>query len=62
MTGSTNLMASARVPDAAALYRYMTTRVAEIEGIGSVEIVPQLARIKQSHSLMHNGRVTAPPS
>jgi DNA-binding Lrp family transcriptional regulator len=61
MTGSTNLMASARVPDAAALYRYMTTRVAEIEGIGSVEIVPQMARIKQSHSLMHNGRVTAPP-
>jgi len=62
VTGSTNLMASARAADAAALYRYLTTKIAEIEGIHSVEIVPQLNRIKQAHSLVENGRVGDPPT
>lgn len=61
VTGNTNLMASVRTVDAEALYRYLTTKVADIEGIHTVEIVPHLARIKQSHSLMVDGLVREPP-
>jgi DNA-binding Lrp family transcriptional regulator len=61
VTGNTNLTASARAADAEALYRYMTTRVAAVEGIHSVEIVPHLTRVKQSFSLVENGLVRDPP-
>lgn len=61
VTGSANLMAAARTPDARALYRYLTTKVAAIEGIHNVEIVPSLIRVKQSHSLMVGGLVREPP-
>ena len=61
VTGSVNLMASIRCRDAAALYRYLTTKVAEIEGVRTVESVPQLTRVKQSHSLIENGLVREPP-
>jgi DNA-binding Lrp family transcriptional regulator len=61
VTGSANLMAAARTPDARALYRYITTKVAAIEGIHNVEIVPSLIRVKQSHSLMVGGLVREPP-
>jgi DNA-binding Lrp family transcriptional regulator len=62
VTGATNLMASARAADAEALYRYITTKVASIEGIHNVEIVPHLVRVKQSHSLVENGLVREPPA
>jgi DNA-binding Lrp family transcriptional regulator len=61
VTGSANLMAAARTPDARELYRYLTTKVAAIEGIQNVEIVPTLTRVKQSHSLMVGGLVREPP-
>jgi DNA-binding Lrp family transcriptional regulator len=61
VTGNTNLMASTRTRDAEALYRYITTKVAEIDGVHTVEIVPQLTRVKQSHSLMVDGLVREPP-
>jgi DNA-binding Lrp family transcriptional regulator len=61
VTGSANVMAAARTPDARALYRYITTKVAAIEGIHNVEIVPSLIRVKQSHSLMVGGLVREPP-
>jgi DNA-binding Lrp family transcriptional regulator len=61
VTGATNIMASARTPDPSALYRYITTKVAEIPGVHTVEAVPQLTRIKQSHSLMVDGLVHEPP-
>jgi DNA-binding Lrp family transcriptional regulator len=61
MTGSANLMAAARAVDAEALYRYITTKVAAIEGIQNVEIVPQVTRLKQSYSLMVGGLVREPP-
>jgi DNA-binding Lrp family transcriptional regulator len=61
VTGNTNIMASTLTPDAQALYRYITTKVAEIEGIHTVEVVPQLIRYKQAHTLMTNGRVGEPP-
>ena len=60
VTGATNIMASARTPDPAALYRYITTKVADIPGVQTVEAVPQLTRIKQSHSLMVDGLVREP--
>ncbi|WP_433295006.1 Lrp/AsnC family transcriptional regulator [Actinoplanes sp. CA-030573] len=61
MTGRTNVMASALFADAEGMYRYLTTKVAAIEGIQDVEIVPQLTRLKQSNSLMRDGRVGEPP-
>jgi DNA-binding Lrp family transcriptional regulator len=61
VTGSANLTAAARTPDARALYRYITTKVAAIEGIHNVEIVPTLTRVKQSHSLMVDGLMREPP-
>jgi DNA-binding Lrp family transcriptional regulator len=61
VTGNTNIMASTLTPDAQALYRYITTKVADIEGIHTVEVVPQLIRYKQAHTLMTNGRVGEPP-
>jgi hypothetical protein len=54
-------MAATRTPDARTLYRYLTTKVAAIEGIQNVEIVPSLIRVKQSHSLMVGGLVREPP-
>ena len=61
ITGSANLLAAARTPDAEALYRYITTKIAAVEGIQNVEIVPTLTRVKQSHSLMVGGLVREPP-
>ncbi|MFF5078822.1 Lrp/AsnC family transcriptional regulator [Actinoplanes sp. NPDC000266] len=60
VSGSANLMAAARCRDAAALYRYLTTEVAAIDGIHSVETVPQLTRVKQAHFLIENGMVRDP--
>ncbi|WP_307834751.1 Lrp/AsnC family transcriptional regulator [Paractinoplanes lichenicola] len=57
VTGKTNLMASAMCRDAAALYHYLTTKVAAIPGVQSVETVPLLARVKQAHFLIRDGRV-----
>jgi DNA-binding Lrp family transcriptional regulator len=61
VTGSANLMASALATDAEALYRYLTTKVAEIDSIQRVEIVPQMVRLKHSHSLVENGLIREPP-
>ncbi|MFC7277003.1 AsnC family transcriptional regulator [Paractinoplanes rhizophilus] len=61
ITGAANLMAAARAVDAEALYRYITTKAARIEGIQNVEIVPHVTRLKQSHSLMVGGLVREPP-
>ncbi|MCU7724836.1 AsnC family protein [Actinoplanes sp. KI2] len=61
VTGSANLMAAARAPGARDLYHYLTTKIAAIEGIHNVEIVPTLTRVKQSHSLMVGGLVREPP-
>ncbi|MFF5294758.1 Lrp/AsnC family transcriptional regulator [Paractinoplanes globisporus] len=57
VTGGANLVASARAANAGALYRYITTKLADIEGIHNVEIVPLLVRVKQSHSVMVDGLV-----
>jgi len=56
-TGPTNIMASALCASPAELYRYITTKVAAIEGVRTVETVPQLARVKQAFFLLENGRL-----
>ncbi|MDH2425825.1 AsnC family transcriptional regulator [Sphaerisporangium sp. TRM90804] len=61
VTGPTNLMASVRCRDATALYRYLTTKVAAVNGVRTVETVPLLTRLKQSHFLIENGQVREPP-
>jgi DNA-binding Lrp family transcriptional regulator len=60
MTGTTNLLASAACTDAEALYRYLTTKVAAIEEVRSVETVPLLARVKQTFSLVENEMLKDP--
>jgi DNA-binding Lrp family transcriptional regulator len=60
MTGQTNIMASALCTDPAELYRYITTKVAAIEGVRTVETVPQLTRVKQAFFLVENGRLRDP--
>lgn len=61
VTGQSNLMASALCPDPENLYRYLTTKVAEISGIQTVEAVPQLTRVKQAYFLVDKGRLKEPP-
>jgi DNA-binding Lrp family transcriptional regulator len=60
VTGSANLMASAVCRDAEALYRYVTTKVAAIEEVRTLEIVPLLTRIKQAYFLVENGLLREP--
>jgi DNA-binding Lrp family transcriptional regulator len=60
MTGQTNIMASALCADPAELYRYITTKVAAIEGVRTLETVPQLTRVKQAFFRLENGRILDP--
>jgi DNA-binding Lrp family transcriptional regulator len=60
MTGQTNIMASALCENPAELYRYITTKVAAVEGVRTVETVPQLTRVKQAYFLVENGRLRDP--
>jgi len=60
MTGTSNLLASAACTDAEALYRYLTTKVAAIEEVRSVETVPLLTRFKQTYFLVKNDVLTDP--
>lgn len=60
VTGTANLMASAVCRDAEALYRYLTTKVAAIEEVRTLETVPLLTRVKQAHFLVENGLLRDP--
>lgn len=62
VSGATNLMASAVCPDGEALYRYLTTKVAALGEIRSVETVPLQTRIKQAVCLVENGTLRDPPT
>jgi hypothetical protein len=53
-------MAAVRCRDAAELYRYLTTTMAAVDGIRTVETVPQLTRVKQAHFRIENGLVRDP--
>jgi DNA-binding Lrp family transcriptional regulator len=60
VTGSANLMASAVCRDAEALYRYITTKVAAIDEVRTLETVPLMTRVKQQHFLLQNGILRDP--
>jgi DNA-binding Lrp family transcriptional regulator len=60
MTGTANIMASAVCRDAAALYHYLTTRVAAIEEVRTIETVPLLTRVKQAYFRVDNGLLREP--
>jgi DNA-binding Lrp family transcriptional regulator len=45
-TGRTNVYATVASPDAAALYRYLTTRVAALPGVQGVETAPVIRTVK----------------
>lgn len=60
VTGTANLMASAVCRDAAALYHYLTTRVAAIEEVRTIETVPLLTRVKQAYFRVDNGLLREP--
>jgi DNA-binding Lrp family transcriptional regulator len=62
VTGSTNLFATAVCRDAESLYRYLTTRIAAIEDVRTLETVPILTRVKQSVCLVENGLLRDPPN
>lgn len=61
-TGSANLLATALCRDADALYRYLTTKIAAIKEVRTLETVPLLNRVKQAHYLVENGRLKDPPT
>jgi hypothetical protein len=46
--------------DAQALYRYLTTKVAAIEEVRSVETVPLATRLKQNYFLVENDYLKDP--
>jgi DNA-binding Lrp family transcriptional regulator len=47
-TGAANLCASVLCPDTAALYEYLTTRIAELPAVERVETVPIMRTVKRS--------------
>ncbi len=60
VTGPANLAASLLCTSLEHLYDYLTTRIAAIPAIQSVETSPMLQRVKQAESLMR-GQLLAPP-
>jgi DNA-binding Lrp family transcriptional regulator len=60
VTGTANLMASAVCRDASALYQYLTTKVAAIEEVRTLETVPLLTRVKQAYFRVDNGLLREP--
>ena len=60
VTGAASLVAIALCPDAAALYRYLTSEVAAIREVRTCETVPLFTRVKLAVSLMENGLLRGP--
>jgi DNA-binding Lrp family transcriptional regulator len=61
VTGRQNIRVSLLCRDAGALYRYLTTSLASVEGVQQMEIAPILHQVKQAGSLVSRGRLTPPP-
>ena len=45
-TGRTNIYTAVAHPDVPALYRYLTTRIAELPGVQAVETAPTMRTVK----------------
>lgn len=58
-TGATSVMALVIRRTADELFSYVTEEVGALRGIASLEIVPYLARVKQSGCLVEDGRLVA---
>lgn len=60
VTGRTNVTASVTCRSYEHLYRYVTTRVAALDGVQSFEISPIVRRFKQAGALVDDGRLVLP--
>ncbi|MFB7472910.1 Lrp/AsnC family transcriptional regulator [Kitasatospora sp. NPDC056184] len=59
-SGKHNIMAIVICKDTPDFYRYLSSRVARIEGINGYEISVRVRRLKQAASLIHRGRLIHP--
>jgi DNA-binding Lrp family transcriptional regulator len=48
VTGANNLVASVLFPDDYALYRYLTERIASLDGVNAVEVAPIIRTVKRA--------------
>lgn len=60
ISGRHNLMATVICRDAEDFYRYLTTRVAAVDGIDTYEVSIRVRRLKQAASLIFQGRLVHP--
>lgn len=51
-TGASNLMASVICADDEALYRYLTERIASLDGVNAVEIAPIIRTVKRAATIL----------
>jgi DNA-binding Lrp family transcriptional regulator len=61
ITGRSNLVTTVTCADDDGLHRYVTTKLATIEGVTSYELAPVLRRIKQAGALIDGDRLANPP-
>jgi DNA-binding Lrp family transcriptional regulator len=59
-SGTYNLMAVVICKDTPDFYRYLSSRLAQVEGIRGYEISVRTRRLKQAMSLIHHGRLIHP--
>ncbi|MFD8749386.1 Lrp/AsnC family transcriptional regulator [Kitasatospora sp. NPDC059577] len=60
VSGKHNLMAVLICKDTPDFYRYLTERLARVEGVNGYEISVRVRRLKQAASLVHHGRLVHP--
>lgn len=60
-SGSSNLLALVLCRDAGDLHRYLTTKVAALDGINAYDVSVIARRVKQAGSLIARGRLVHPP-
>lgn len=60
VSGPANLVASVACRSLDHLYRYITTKIAAIDGVQTLEVSPVLRRIKQAGALMEGDRLANP--
>jgi DNA-binding Lrp family transcriptional regulator len=51
-TGRNNLISSALFPDDQALYRYLTERIASLDGVNAVEVAPIIRTVKRAATVL----------
>jgi DNA-binding Lrp family transcriptional regulator len=51
-TGTSNLLASVLCPDDQTLYRYLTERIASLEGVNAVEVAPIMRTVKRAATVL----------